>query len=97
MTKMRWEEGEARFAKGLLYHVLPRRPRRLPRRDGGYLDPDSSHLAKSFQKRVQKLSGLSKAPLFRKELECFKVSIPAFFYADPTLCLNFLGLHSKSL
>lgn len=48
------------------------------RRDRGYLDPDSGHLAKSFQKRVQKLSGLSKAPLFREELEYFSFHFRLF-------------------
>lgn len=41
--------------------------------------------------------GLSKAPLFRKELECSNVSTPAFCYSDLTVCLAFLGLPTKSL
>ena len=59
--------------------------------------PDSSHEAKSFQQVCQSCLGLSKAPLRRKELECSNLSSPAFLDSDPTVCLAFLGLHSKPL
>ena len=59
--------------------------------------PDNGHEAKSFQQVCQSCLGLNEAPLFRKELECSNLSSPAFLDSDPTVCLAFLGLHSKPL
>lgn len=46
---------------------------------------------------VPKLLGAQQSSSIQEELECSNLSSPAFLDSDPTVCLAFLGLHSKPL